>query len=898
MRASSNLIPTLRSCVILFALARVICTPLIASESVLKKEVTDSWVETFETDIGAQSPNAGNQSDLYYLLVDRQKHAEEKARFIHYSYRLLTESGVQENSQLSVSFDPAYETLTFHRLRIIRDSKTIDRLQGQKIEVLRRETGADRQVYDGRLSAMIVLDDIRVGDVIEYSYSIRGSNPVFDDHFSTDEATRWSSPVHQLRLRIHWSKDRRVQMRNHGSPKAMEIVTENGMRLAKLDEDHLPAVLSDGDLPGFHSPFAWIEFSDYPDWGAVAKWALRQFPRDQTLPPTAKEEVERLRSLPSEESRILGALRWVQDSIRYLGNFNGIHSHRPFPLDLVVSRRFGDCKDKANLLSTMLRDLGIQCRVGLVSTQSRKAISDWLPSPSAFDHAIVGIESAEGVQWLDATSSYQRGPLQSIYLPDYVWALPVGVESRRLMAIEPTGHDRTSLHVTEKFVFKDYTGSAQFTVTSVYTGNRADSQRAYFKSRSQDEIERDYLNFYAEDFAKISARERLRFTDDEKSNTVTVHEAYELKDVWQKSNSNAEQIEFAVSARILKGEFFEPSTRIRKMPFHLSHPRACIQVLRFEFPTRLELNNAYSVVTNPAFDFSIREESTDTSTEVTYHYKSRLNHVTAAQTAKYLADIKAAQDQSSYFFALPASYQVKSIEEIASSNVVTTAENARPVWILVIVSMVSFIASTLFCVVVYSWDPESRKSANSSFYGVSGISGWLLMVSLGVVLSPLFFAWSWYASIQDINADDWAALTQKGSTSYHTLWEPVVVLDLVWLAASLPFSLLFVVLFFKHRTSYPLLQGVDWILIILLCSARAWVYDVLPNVDKAIVSENSTNLIRNVIHALIWIPYLVVSDRVRNTFIRRRGTGSHSTPSAPPPLPPAGNARIYYPPSP
>ena len=38
-------------------------------------------------------------------------------------------------------------------------------------------------MYDGRETLSIVLDDVRVGDEIDYAYSLRGGNPVFGDKF-------------------------------------------------------------------------------------------------------------------------------------------------------------------------------------------------------------------------------------------------------------------------------------------------------------------------------------------------------------------------------------------------------------------------------------------------------------------------------------------------------------------------------------------------------------------------------------------------------------------------------------------------------------------------------------------------------------------------------------------
>ena len=58
--------------------------------------------------------------------------------------------------------------MTVHRLWIRRDGATIDVLKSdRKFLVLRRERGLEAAILDGRLTATLQIEDLRVGDVIE-----------------------------------------------------------------------------------------------------------------------------------------------------------------------------------------------------------------------------------------------------------------------------------------------------------------------------------------------------------------------------------------------------------------------------------------------------------------------------------------------------------------------------------------------------------------------------------------------------------------------------------------------------------------------------------------------------------------------------------------------------------
>ena len=78
----------------------------------------------------------------------------------------------------------------------------LDRLRPEQIKVLQRETQLESQIYDGRLSVVLLLEDLRVGDVLEYAYTLRGQNPVLDGLYSGSFDTEWSVPLRRMRFRL------------------------------------------------------------------------------------------------------------------------------------------------------------------------------------------------------------------------------------------------------------------------------------------------------------------------------------------------------------------------------------------------------------------------------------------------------------------------------------------------------------------------------------------------------------------------------------------------------------------------------------------------------------------------------------------------------------------------
>lgn len=97
-------------------------------------------------------------------------------------------------------------------------------------------------------------------------------------------------------------------------------------------------------------------------------------------------------------SRIEPICQFVQKQITYLEiviDTDSMAGYRPHPAGEVLENRYGDCKDKAVLLCTMLHAVGVEASVMLVNSGSPMTNRpDW-PSAS-FNHAIVAIPYREG----------------------------------------------------------------------------------------------------------------------------------------------------------------------------------------------------------------------------------------------------------------------------------------------------------------------------------------------------------------------------------------------------------------------------------------------------------------------------------------------------------------------
>jgi len=95
---------------------------------------------------------------------------------------------------------------------------------------------------------------------------------------------------------------------------------------------------------------------------------------------------------------------FVVAQTRYVGLEFGIHGFKPYRVDQVLARRFGDCKDKAGLVHALLAAVGIESRIVLLRMRRLGRIPEAPASLAVFNHAIVYVPDLD--LWLDGTAAH------------------------------------------------------------------------------------------------------------------------------------------------------------------------------------------------------------------------------------------------------------------------------------------------------------------------------------------------------------------------------------------------------------------------------------------------------------------------------------------------------------
>lgn len=581
------------------------------------------------------------------LILDKQISVGKQATYYKRAIKIISESGVQNASEVSVGFDPSYSQLVFHSINIIRGGEKINKLQLSQIKTIQQESELNRYLYNGSLSSVLFLEDVRKGDIIEYSYTIKGFNPVFKGKYADMLTTSFSVPMYNLYYRIILPKGRNITVKNSLTD-ATYTTTETPQETVydwKLEK--IPALHVQDRVPSWYDPYSMVIISEYKDWKEVNDWARPLFPFDNKLSPALQKKIDEIKKADtSVEKQILAALRFVQDDVRYLGIEMGDRSHKPHHPDKVFAQRFGDCKDKSYLLCTMLKSLGVNANPVLISATYRKTINDWLPAPTVFDHVTVRVQHGDRTYWFDPTIAYQRGKLRDIAYPDYQYGLVIGDSTRALTAIAPQ-NNKGLIDIKEEFSVPDMSGVARLVVRTTYSGTFADDIRDDFNSSSLFEMRKTFQTFYTGYFEKATI-DSLTYTDDEQTGRFTTWEYYTIKDFWEKEGALKKSY---FSPFVIRGALKKPKDADRTMPFYINHPARYHEEVIVNLPEEWEFADMMEEMKCAAFTMRAHAVYGGKKLKLKYEYESLKDHVLPAEAIAFFKEYKLFEEEVTYMLS-------------------------------------------------------------------------------------------------------------------------------------------------------------------------------------------------------------------------------------------------------
>jgi tetratricopeptide (TPR) repeat protein len=343
--------------------------------------------------------------------------------------RPLTARGVDTARAQSLQYSPDRQRVSVDRARIFRKDGSI----------LESKSEGDRNLsepwygiyYDLR-ARVVSFPQLEAGDVIELVMRTDDSGSNFFADYFGDFAYLQSTQVRRVSDyvllgppgRTFYASASKLPGLSHTEGKLPD-----GGSWQRWTARDVSKLVPEPSMPGYSEVLAYVHVSTYRSWEDVGRfyWGLV---KDQlrVTGEIRSAAFEATKGIPEadEQARIRAVYDFVVSRTRYVGLEFGINSFKPYPVETILSRRFGDCKDKASLMHAMLEALGIDSRLVLLRMKRLGGIDTAPASLAVFNHAILYVPKYQ--LYLDGTAEFHGSN-----------ELPADDRGAEVLIVEPDG---------------------------------------------------------------------------------------------------------------------------------------------------------------------------------------------------------------------------------------------------------------------------------------------------------------------------------------------------------------------------------------------------------------------------------------------------------------------------
>jgi transglutaminase-like putative cysteine protease len=829
-------------------------------------EAVPGWVRRDAPAVDNEAPAREAQDGVEYLSVDRQVRLTPQGSdtYSEFVQRLVSEAGVDELSNVSIGFDPHSDRLILHSLQVRRGTQVTDQLQKARISVLQRERDLEQGLLDGTLTFTAVLEDIRPGDIVAYSFTLHSNDPVLGNRYNEVFPTQWATPVRWARLRLLQPEDRVIHIDQIGVDLKPVIRHEGATKETIWQWRDLAGIPSEDEQPSWHRQYPRIRLSEWGSWQAIVEWAMLLYRPGNLSAPMQALVAQWRKEAADDAGRIIAALRFVQDNVRYTGIEIGPGAYQPTDPARVLQRRYGDCKDKALLLATLLQAMNIDAQPALVSTWLRSEIENVLPGPRMFDHVIVRIRSGGRTYWFDATETLQGGTLQTANQAHFGAALVIAPGVQKLERMPDAVLAQPTTDVTEFFDLAAGTrarGTMQ--VKSIYRGADADGMRRSLQASTSEQLTRNYLDYYRDWYSGIKSASPLRIKDDRATNRVEVVERYTLEPAFEEKDDGKRR--FDINPHVVATLAKAPKLVERTTPLFVRYPRNVRYKATVLLPEDWTIENDTTTIQDAAFVYNSKIEAVGRRFTAEFDFRTLADHVDAARVPEYARKLERVRDDASYWFT-------------TGGDAAPEPQSTGSINIVVILAALLGAAGGYRLLGILRRRVPEVQAADSG--GPSGFAGWLLLPLLNTLVLPFSIGASLYGYRPHLlDTRTWNAIGAGGSDLTVQLLQLGHFTLVATGVALLIVACYTVFLLFGRRRNYPF----SWIL--LFWSWGAWLaLDLglvmgLPGDNAADVKAAAIGVVRVLIFCVIWTLYMRQSRRVAATFVRDDATRAPVAPA-------------------
>ncbi len=243
--------------------------------------------------------------------------------------------------------------------------------------------------------------------MVELRYRVDDVTPrnEFGNYFGEVVALQGGEPVANAEYVLITPKERTFYFDNNIPGLTSSNAVAGNQRIYRFSASSIPALNPEPSMPPWPEVLGSVNVSTYKNWDDLGRWywglIKDQFDLDEETRKLAKQVTQ---GKTTELEKVKAIYKWVTENTRYVALEFGIYGYKPRRCVQTVARGWGDCKDKATVIATLLKEVGIPSTIVVTRTRMRGDLHTKMASFAPFDHAIAYVPSLN--LYLDGTAEH------------------------------------------------------------------------------------------------------------------------------------------------------------------------------------------------------------------------------------------------------------------------------------------------------------------------------------------------------------------------------------------------------------------------------------------------------------------------------------------------------------
>jgi tetratricopeptide (TPR) repeat protein len=258
---------------------------------------------------------------------------------------------------------------------------------------------------------------LQPGDAVEVQHRVDDlRQSFFGDYFGDSWSFADRFPVARSEWTLLVPESREIQIHARNMPEAatkpVEGRSEDGkFRTCTWSLRDVAKIRFEPEMPDPQERYPVVEVTTFKDWNQFATWWWALIKKQFIVDDGMRAKVEELtKGCATRLEKVRAIYGFVVTDIQYQAWEFGVHGYKPYTAAQIFNRRFGDCKDKAILIRTMLDQAGIEALPVLIEAAVGRSEQDMtLAQVGKFNHVIAYVPDADGQghgMFLDGTAQY------------------------------------------------------------------------------------------------------------------------------------------------------------------------------------------------------------------------------------------------------------------------------------------------------------------------------------------------------------------------------------------------------------------------------------------------------------------------------------------------------------